>query len=131
MGLFDFLKDKKQDLDEVHKREQEDQKKVERITNRGITDQYGGQNFVLKVEDSFQITGRGTVVTGNVLSGEARVGETAEVITETTSLTSRISGIESFRKTKEKAVEGENVGLCLRDVTKKQLQGQVTVVIRR
>lgn len=130
MGIFDFLKGNKEEKAEQNKREQEEQRKVDKITNQYM-EQHGGADFVFEMEDAFQITGKGTVVTGNVLRGEARVGETVEVNTETTRLTSRISGIESFRKTKEKAVKGEKVGLCLSDITEKQLQGYVTLTIRR
>lgn len=130
MGIFDFLKGNKEEKAEQNKREQEEQRKVDKITSQYM-EEHGEADFVFEMEDAFQITGKGTVVTGKVLWGEARVGETVEVNTEKTRLTSRISGIESFRKTKEKAVKGEKVGLCLSDITQKQLQGYVTVTIRR
>ena len=130
MGIFDFLKGNKEEKAEQNKREQEEQRMIDKITNQYM-EQHGDADFVFEMEDAFQITGKGTVVTGKVLWGEARVGETVEVNTEKTRLTSRISVIESFRKTKEKAVKGEKVGLCLTDITQKQLQGYVTVTIRR
>ena len=78
--------------------------------------------FGMTIEDVFSITGRGTVVTGRVLSGSAAVGDqvlisrAGQVV-----LQSQIDGIEMFRKTTTVANAGDNVGLLLRGVGKDQV----------
>jgi len=83
--------------------------------------------FGLTVEDVFSITGRGTVVTGRVLSGSASVGDHVVVVRGgQVVLQSQIDGVEMFRKTTTVANAGDNVGLLLRGVAKDQvLRGDV------
>ncbi len=78
--------------------------------------------FALTVEDVFSITGRGTVVTGRVLSGSAAVGDQV-VITRAGQVVfqTQIDGVEMFRKTTKVANAGDNVGLLLRGVAKDQV----------
>jgi elongation factor Tu len=71
-------------------------------------------SFVLVVEDVFTITGRGTVVTGKVSSGSARVGDSVTFRSQKGShVTCRITGIEMFRKIVDEARSGDTVGLVL------------------
>ena len=83
--------------------------------------------FGLAVEDVFSITGRGTVVTGRVLSGSASVGDQVVVVRAgQVVLQSQIDGVEMFQKTTTVATAGDNVGLLLRGVAKDQvLKGDV------
>ncbi|TDD58119.1 hypothetical protein E1263_20480 [Kribbella antibiotica] len=78
--------------------------------------------FGMAIEDVFSITGRGTVVTGRVLSGSATVGDEV-VVTRAGQvlLQTQIDGIEMFRKTTTVANAGDNVGLLLRGLGKDQV----------
>jgi elongation factor Tu len=77
----------------------------------------------MPVEDVFSISGRGTVGTGRVERGQIKNGEEVEVIglrPKTTKTT--ITGIEMFRKLLDDAQAGDNVGLLLRGIEKKDLE---------
>jgi elongation factor Tu len=78
--------------------------------------------FLIAVEDVFSITGRGTVATGRVERGIVKVGENIELIglSETTATT--VTGLEIFQKTLEESVAGDNVGILLRGIQKKDVQ---------
>ncbi|MGE5674187.1 MAG: elongation factor Tu [Mycobacterium leprae] len=83
--------------------------------------------FLMPVEDVFTITGRGTVVTGRVERGHLKVGETVAIIglkeeTKNTVAT----GLEMFRKLLDEVMAGDNVGVLLRGVDRKEVErGQV------
>jgi elongation factor Tu len=83
--------------------------------------------FLMPVEDVFSIKGRGTVGTGRVERGKVRVGEEIEVVglaKETRKTV--VTGVEMFNKTLDEGQAGDNVGLLLRGVEKKELErGQV------
>ena len=82
--------------------------------------------FLMPVEDVFSITGRGTVATGRIERGQVKVGEEIELVGfgETTKTT--CTGVEMFRKLLDEGQAGDNVGLLLRGVDKKDIQrGQV------
>lgn len=82
--------------------------------------------FLMSVEDVFSITGRGTVATGRVEKGKAKVGENVEIIGITETRKSVITGIEMFRKSLDEAQAGDNIGLLLRGIEKNQVErGQV------
>src|SRR5437764_834769 len=83
--------------------------------------------FLMSIEDVFSIKGRGTVGTGRVERGKAKVGDEVEIIglmkapRKTT-----VTGIEMFNKTLDEATAGDNVGVLLRGIEKEQLErGQV------
>ncbi|HOM61026.1 MAG TPA: elongation factor Tu [Anaerohalosphaeraceae bacterium] len=83
--------------------------------------------FLMPVEDVFSIKGRGTVGTGRIERGIVRVGDEVEIVglsKETRKTT--VTGVEMFNKTLDEGRAGDNVGLLLRGVEKKELQrGQV------
>ncbi len=83
--------------------------------------------FLMPVEDVFSIKGRGTVGTGRVERGKVRVGEEIEVVglaKETRKTV--VTGVEMFNKTLDEGQAGDNIGLLLRGVEKKDLErGQV------
>jgi elongation factor Tu len=83
--------------------------------------------FLMPVEDVFSIKGRGTVGTGRVERGKIRVGEEVEIIglAKDTRKTV-VTGVEMFNKTLDEGQAGDNIGVLLRGVEKKDLErGQV------
>jgi len=78
-----------------------------------------GGSFHMTVDDVFTITGRGTVVTGKVDSGEVRVGD---IVTINGSRTTKVQGIEMFRKTLDVAVAGDNCGILLEGITREDIK---------
>ena len=83
--------------------------------------------FLMPVEDTHSITGRGTVVTGRVERGQVKVGEEIEIVGLTEAAKkSVVTGVEMFRKTLDIAVAGDNIGCLLRGVDKEEVErGQV------
>ncbi len=83
--------------------------------------------FLMPVEDTHSITGRGTVVTGRVERGQVKVGEEIEIVgLSETAKKSVVTGVEMFRKTLDVAVAGDNIGCLLRGVDKEEVErGQV------
>ena len=82
--------------------------------------------FLMPVEDVFTISGRGTVVTGRVERGVAKVNEEMEIIGIKDTKKTVITGVEMFKKTLDEARAGDNVGLLLRGVEKDDVvRGQV------
>ena len=83
--------------------------------------------FLMPVEDTMTITGRGTVATGRVERGQLKVGDEVEIIglTEERAKTV-VTGIEMFRRTLDYAEAGDNIGALLRGVQRKDIErGQV------
>ena len=85
------------------------------------------QPFLMPVEDVMTITGRGTVATGRVERGIAKVGDTIEVVGLMEKPRSTvITGLEMFRKTLDMAEAGDTVGALLRGVQRNEIErGQV------
>jgi len=82
--------------------------------------------FLMPVEDVFSITGRGTVGTGRVERGRAKVGDEVEIIGLGAHMKTVVTGAEMFRKELDEVQAGDNAGLLLRGVEKTQLErGQV------
>ena len=83
--------------------------------------------FLMPVEDVFSIKGRGTVGTGRVDRGKIRVGQEVEVVGLAKETRKTIvTGVEMFNKTLDEGQAGDNIGLLLRGVEKKELErGQV------
>ena len=83
--------------------------------------------FLMPIEDTMTISGRGTVVTGRVERGRMNVGEEVEIVglKEESSKTT-VTGLEMFRKQLDFAEAGDNVGALLRGVQRKDVErGQV------
>ena len=83
--------------------------------------------FLLPVEDVFTISGRGTVATGRVERGVAKVGDPAEIVGLIEKPRSTvITGLEMFRKLLDETMAGDNVGALLRGIDRKDVEkGQV------
>ena len=83
--------------------------------------------FLMPIEDIFSITGRGTVATGRIETGVIHVGDEVEIVGlgEEPKKTV-ITGVEMFRKLLDEGEAGDNVGLLLRGIDKKEIKrGQV------
>jgi elongation factor Tu len=81
------------------------------------------QPFLMSVEDVFSITGRGTVATGRIERGKVKTGEGVEIVgLIPTPLTSTVTGVEMFRKILDEGEAGDNAGLLLRGIEKKDIR---------
>jgi elongation factor Tu len=79
--------------------------------------------FLMPVEDVFSITGRGTVATGRIETGVINVGEEVEIMgMQEEKMKSVVTGVEMFRKLLERGEAGDNVGLLLRGIDKKDIR---------
>ncbi len=79
--------------------------------------------FLMPVEDVFSITGRGTVATGRIETGVVNSGEEVEILgMQETKLKSVVTGVEMFRKILDRGEAGDNVGLLLRGIDKKDIR---------
>ena len=83
--------------------------------------------FLMPVEDVFSIKGRGTVGTGRVDRGKVVVGDQVEIVGLADEVNkTTVTGVEMFNKTLNEGQAGDNVGILLRGVEKKDLErGQV------
>ncbi len=82
--------------------------------------------FLMPVEDVFTITGRGTVATGRVERGMIKVQDPVEIVGIKDTKTSVVTGIEMFRKSLDFAQAGDNAGILLRGIDRKDIErGQV------
>ena len=78
--------------------------------------------FLMPVEDVFSITGRGTVATGRVERGQVKISEEVELIGLGVHKKTVVTGIEMFRKELDSAMAGDNAGLLLRGIDKKEIE---------
>jgi len=79
--------------------------------------------FLMPVEDVFTITGRGTVATGKIETGVINTGEDVEIIgMQEAKLKSTCTGVEMFRKILDTGEAGDNVGILLRGIDKKDIR---------
>ena len=83
--------------------------------------------FLMPIEDIFSITGRGTVATGRIETGVVKVNDPVEIIgLGEEPRKSVVTGVEMFRKLLDQGEAGDNVGLLLRGIDKKEVKrGQV------
>ena len=82
--------------------------------------------FLMPVEDIFTIQGRGTVATGRVERGRVKVNETVEIVGIRPTRNTVVTGVEMFKKLLDEGVAGDNVGLLLRGVERRDIErGQV------
>ncbi|MBN8695802.1 MAG: elongation factor Tu [Bacteroidetes bacterium] len=85
--------------------------------------------FLMPVEDVFTITGRGTVATGRIETGVINTGDEVEIIgMQDEKLKSTITGVEMFRKILDRGEAGDNVGLLLRGIDKKDIRRGMVIV---
>jgi elongation factor Tu len=78
--------------------------------------------FLMPVEDVFSIPGRGTVATGRIERGVIKVGEKVERVGIRETITTTVTGVEMFRKILDQGEAGDNVGLLLRGLGKKDVE---------
>jgi elongation factor Tu len=79
--------------------------------------------FLMSIEDVFTITGRGTVATGRIETGVINTGDEIDIIgMAEEKLKSTITGVEMFRKILDRGEAGDNVGLLLRGIDKKDIR---------
>jgi elongation factor Tu len=82
--------------------------------------------FLMPVEDIFTIQGRGTVATGRVERGKVKVNEAVEIVGIRDTRQTVCTGVEMFKKLLDEGTAGDNVGLLLRGVERKDIErGQV------
>ena len=79
--------------------------------------------FLMPIEDIFSITGRGTVVTGRIETGTIHVNDPAEIVGfNDKPKNTVVTGVEMFRKLLDQGEAGDNVGLLLRGIDKKEVK---------
>jgi len=82
--------------------------------------------FLMPIEDIFTISGRGTVVTGRIERGVVHMGDAVQIVGIRPTANSTVTGIEMFNKTLQEGMAGDNAGILLRGVEKKDvIRGQV------
>jgi elongation factor Tu len=80
------------------------------------------KTFLMAVEDVFSITGRGTVATGRIERGIIKVGDSIEIVGLRETRTTTITGLEMFQKTLDEGMAGDNIGILLRGIQKKDIE---------
>jgi elongation factor Tu len=79
--------------------------------------------FLMSVEDVFTITGRGTVATGRIETGIINTGDEVDILgMQEGKMKSTVTGVEMFRKILDRGEAGDNVGLLLRGIDKKDIR---------
>ncbi|MGH7709788.1 MAG: elongation factor Tu, partial [Gemmatimonadaceae bacterium] len=78
--------------------------------------------FLMPVEDVFSITGRGTVATGRIDRGKVKTGDELALVGFGSDKKTVVTGVEMFRKILDDGQAGDNVGLLLRGVDKKEIE---------
>ena len=82
--------------------------------------------FLMPIEDIFTISGRGTVVTGKIERGIVNMNDAVQIVGIRPTVDTTVTGIEMFQKTLDTGMAGDNVGILLRGVEKKDVvRGQV------
>ena len=82
--------------------------------------------FLMPIEDIFTISGRGTVVTGKIERGVVNMNDPVQIVGIRPTADTTVTGIEMFQKTLDSGMAGDNVGILLRGVEKKDVvRGQV------
>lgn len=121
MGLFDIFKKKeKTDVEKYYEERQQTQNYTSPTQQSYFNPQ--GDNFQFLVDDIFTITGKGTVVTGGIKSGTISVGDSVNIVRNGMVVKSTtITGIEEFKKLLKTAQAGQNVGILLSEVRKKEI----------
>jgi elongation factor Tu len=86
-----------------------------------IPDRQEDQPFLMPVEDVFSIKGRGTVATGRIERGVVKMGEELEMVGVGETKKTVCTGVEMFQKVLDEGIAGDNVGILLRGVEKKEV----------
>ena len=82
--------------------------------------------FLMPIEDIFTITGRGTVVTGRIERGVVHMGDAVQIVGIRPTQDTTVTGIEMFNKTLQEGWAGDNAGILVRGIEKKDvIRGQV------
>jgi elongation factor Tu len=83
--------------------------------------------FLMPVEGVFSISGRGTVVTGRIETGQIKIGDEVDVIGFGKHIKSVVTGVEMFRKILNEGQAGDNVGLLIRGLKKEDVERGMVV----
>jgi elongation factor Tu len=83
--------------------------------------------FMMAVEDVFSITGRGTVATGRVERGRVKMGETVDIVGIRETRQTVVTGVEMFRKSLDEGQAGDNIGVLLRGIDRKEIERGMVV----
>jgi elongation factor Tu len=84
--------------------------------------------FIMPIEDVFTITGRGTVVTGAIGQGTVHVGDKVQLVGIRPDVKETVvTGVEMFRKMMDEGQAGDNVGLLLRGIDRKEVERGMVV----
>lgn len=78
--------------------------------------------LLMPIEGVFTISGRGTVATGKIETGQVKVGEEVEIVGFGNTMKTTVTGVEMFRKTLNEGLAGDNVGLLLRGTKKEEIE---------
>ncbi|KAI4453321.1 elongation factor tu-related [Holotrichia oblita] len=85
----------------------------------------------MPVEDVFTITGRGTVATGRVERGSIKIGDVIDIVGMGSKKNTTVTGIEMFRKNLDSAMAGDNAGVLLRGVERKDIERAEVYVLKK
>lgn len=116
MGFFSNLF-KKKTYEEELKSQAEMISKSTEANNSSFSNYVNSGDFRFEIDDVFTITGRGTVVTGKVVSGSVSLNDIVYV----NGIQTMVTGIEMFRKRLDTATMGDNAGILLQGITRDQV----------
>jgi len=102
---------------------------VEESTLSGASKVSAPRLFSMKVDDVFSISGRGTVVTGVIADGSIKLNQEVKLIGGGHEIKTKVIGIEKFGKLLDEAKTGDNVGILLHEVKKKDVQRGYIVTV--
>ena len=80
------------------------------------------KDFLMPIEDVFSISGRGTVVTGRIERGKVCIGDDIEIVGIRDTQSTKVTGVEMFRKEMECGEAGDNCGVLLRGTKKDEVE---------
>lgn len=123
MSVLDFLRKKADEIEDYQRqldarRAASASAPVQRQPRQAVA----AGDVILQVEDTFMITGRGTVVVGRCQNPFAKGDEVFLVNPDGTGYGGVVDGIEKFRQMLSSAQPGDNVGVMLRSISKAQIQ---------
>lgn len=124
--FFKFIKDDKKSINNNSSISTNTNNNV--ITNSNNTSKLDKNgSFLMAIEDAFYITGRGTIVTGQIERGTINLNDTIQIIGLKDEIkTAIVTSIEMDKKLLNTAEAGDNVGLLLKDIDKNEVKkGQV------